>query len=605
MSKPSTSATVSSKANLCALFLLSAALSCLGQSAGYKTIFLGENTSAVALNNRGEVLVCSNSPDGQQFLKMWSTNSGFNQLPVIPNLYIQPNSLNDAGYFAGFGFGLYGVVGVVYVADQILILTNGLSPCYIWTNGDFTGTWSAYYPDVGSWESHAFVSLQGKVFGLPEPSTNVQSQARWANSSGKIVGTVQGDDGNMQGVVWDSITNQPELLSQLSDITSGLTQIQPYRINAQNSILFSGVDSNWTWGSYLLSATNVSAILPPGLNWASAIDLDNNNHILCSGSDSNWVTHYGILDNGVFTEIRTGARYQVSGLSAVNDQGWVIGNGMQDNVWGSMVLIPATPPTISLSGETNFMINATVTAEANVTKVELYMLNKLYSTATSTPFVFPLYFWTNGTFDVFGISYDDGGLTSTSATAQAVVELPATDPPADFPIPHAYALGPSTNMVTWRCATNVFYYEIKCITDSHTNLIARCAANETAFVDANAPLSGNLTYRIIAINSAGQAVSQITLNAMNVSASPNPFRGNGIGLLVVGTLSPLQVEFLESGRVLGTATNAPFVFVSPSPSGGKTYYVRITDSSGSTRILQVSSANSDSDGTALQVFRPN
>src|ERR1039458_2701510 len=89
MSKPSTSATVSSKANLCALFLLSAALSCLGQSAGYKTIFLGENTSAVALNNRGEVLVCSNSPDGQQFLKMWSTNSGFNQLPVIPNLYIQ------------------------------------------------------------------------------------------------------------------------------------------------------------------------------------------------------------------------------------------------------------------------------------------------------------------------------------------------------------------------------------------------------------------------------------------------------------------------------------------------------------------------------------
>jgi hypothetical protein len=589
-------------------------LSCWAQSLPYKVIFLGENTGVSALNNKGDVAVSTNFFDGQQYQTwsgIWSTNTGFTLLPFT-NFNLNVNSLNDAGYLSGNGYVIdpiagYVQFGVVYGPGEALVLTNGITPTYVWTNGDFTGTWGAFDENSG-WVSHAVVGLQGQVFTLPEPAWAVQSSVAGASPSGIIVGNATSSDYTSQGVAWSG-TN----MTLLSDVVSGFMQIAPMRINANNAILFYGADTNGGWSSYLWDTTNLWSISAPDFIYGWPIDLNDRNQVLYTGYDANWSPHLGIMCNGTFTAINVGPNYQNLNGVALNDQGWIIAGGSHNDVWGGMVLIPCARPSVALSGWTNPIVSpfvnitATVTTDAPAKNVDLYVANQLCATATASPFAFPFYCWTNGTFDVFAIVYDDAGQTATSAVAQVVVDLPldifALSPPSNL---RCYGDGLGANHLTWDVATNVASYRIERITADQANILGTAFGNATSYVDSTAPQGGGLVYRVIAVNPAGEATAQVSLPAVSVINAVMIYRGGGFSLLAICPGDVLRVDFFAGGTLLGSQTNAPFVL--SSPNGSPTNLcARITDSEGNSRtvIVDASAANRAAEIIRLQVYRPN
>lgn len=241
----------------------------------------GDYSSAFGINNAGEVVGTSNTPDSMHAFS-WTATTGLVQLLTLPGANSsQAYAVNDHGHVAGAS-GTHAVIWNNGAVQDLGTLGGPSSEAHAINNlGEAVG-----FSDTPAGEQRAFLWSGGSMREIDPLPGDTSSRADHINDSGTVVGASAGS-GGVRAFVW---TRQSG--TQLLGSLAGSTYSEAFGINNAGQIV--GVSG---------SPLGTRAFL--------------------------WTSAGGMIDlNDVVTGIP--ADVVLTGASAINDKGEIVAFGIQN-----------------------------------------------------------------------------------------------------------------------------------------------------------------------------------------------------------------------------------------------------------------------------------
>lgn len=292
----------------------------------------GAGSCANGLNNLGQVVGGSSTPDGSTHAFLSSGGGAMQQIDSSNEDYSAANAINDHGQVAG-------ALEDSTNAGSHAFLQNGTGAmqrlCDGWAyginnSGAVVGTSVTITDDNPSGYSHAFLYSSGGTMhdlGTLRGTKNSNSSASGINDGGQVVGASDTDTGGRHAFLYSGS-------GPLQDLgTLGGTWSQANSINNNAQVVGDSEIAGGTFGvhAFLYSDGQMHDLGSFGGTNTTATDINNSGQIVgWSGSGA------FLYDNGTMTDLSSllapdFAGWQIVGAYAINDGGQIACVGRFDN----------------------------------------------------------------------------------------------------------------------------------------------------------------------------------------------------------------------------------------------------------------------------------
>ena len=301
-------------------------------------------TTAMAINNAGQIAGFSITADGNSHAILWSHKGQATDLGTLGGQYSEALGMNDAGQIVG--------VSSTAVRDLHAVVWNFLAA------SDLGGSPSSFnganaVNDAGTIvgqssfpEPLATVFTGNSTVVLPQNLSDGESGANGINDGGEVVGWAQTTAASIHAVTWSDSTGKAFAVD-LGTLGGGSS--------TANSINNSGAIVGWSDtvdGHRHATIWHQSAITDLGtLGGSDSIARSVNSHGIVVGSafpTGNASYHATMWKNGKAIDIETrltaadAQAYELSEAVAINDRCWIAANGItkKNGTYTSFLLVP-------------------------------------------------------------------------------------------------------------------------------------------------------------------------------------------------------------------------------------------------------------------------
>jgi probable HAF family extracellular repeat protein len=299
------------------------------------------NTYSVAardINNNGQIVGTFSYPAGSYgapHAYLYS-NGTFQDLGTMGYESSSAAALNNLGQVVGTTTtftppDIHGIGPAFYYDGTMHNLTNMIgttSPYDINDQGQI-----AYM--YGFYDGHNTIPLSlGGTF----------THANSINNLGQVAGdAISSDDGKYHTFLYSGGSMQD--LGTMGGQASGAASINDH------SQIVGWINHGDTIRGFLYSGGNMQELTTLGGWMSSAVDINNNGQIIGATTNVNNTELPFVYKNGVMSDLNTliapSSGWRLDTVTAINDAGWIVGNGYDSNPgggWRAFVLIPVPEP---------------------------------------------------------------------------------------------------------------------------------------------------------------------------------------------------------------------------------------------------------------------
>jgi probable HAF family extracellular repeat protein len=266
----------------------------------------------------------------------------------MPTVYSYAYGINDAGLIVGCATDELGAtsIGYLYSGGQMQQLTGWISAQAVNNAGQVVG---CAWPASGNY-THAFLYSGGQMQDLGTLPGDVKSFAYGLNNAGQVVGQSESSRGALQAFLYSGGQMQA-----LGTIAGGFSSIA-YGINDSGQVVGDSDTDSGAWHAFLYSGGQVNDLGTLGGSESHGTGINSlgqvvgySNYLTGSGND-----HAFLYSNGAMIDLNTlidpSSGWTIDQAYAINDEGQIVGDGVNSaGQWDAFLLTPTPEPaTLSL-----------------------------------------------------------------------------------------------------------------------------------------------------------------------------------------------------------------------------------------------------------------